>query len=405
MPSRASPRRPPLTASRLASGSRPTTHREHTRTWRLAPEREGRTRPSEMASKVLALVVFRKRGGRPPATAMTARSVVRSAAPSVRTRRSRLGSSVLNSRDSGGSEEAAHRDARERMGLDCAARPALEWTRGGCQLKTVSRVLRTRTYVPSDKASRVGGLSVHAAGAATFTRRPKPPKPRAVELFAGAGGLALGLHRAGFRTALAVDWDERAYETLKANKRKYTRGWDLKREDVRKLDYATLELGDVDIVSAGAPCQPFSIGGQLRGEGDPRNMFPEVVRAVRELRPRAFLFENVRGLLFPRARPYFDYILAQLRNPSRTRRADEDWLAHKAALDRIPEALHEYRVEWRLLNAADFGLPQNRPRLVGPRQAARDPRRRIRLPPRRPGLPPLYQQHRSQAAPPLRLER
>ncbi len=207
-------------------------------------------------------------------------------------------------------------------------------------------------------------MSVHAARAATFTRRPKPPKPRAVELFAGAGGLALGLHRAGFRTALAVDWDERAYETLKANKRKYTRGWDLKREDVRKLDYATLELGDVDIVSAGAPCQPFSIGGRLRGEGDPRNMFPEVVRAVRELRPRAFLFENVRGLLFPRARPYFDYILAQLSNPSRTRRADEDWLAHKAALDRIPEALHEYRVEWRLLNAADFGLPQNRPRLV-----------------------------------------
>lgn len=205
---------------------------------------------------------------------------------------------------------------------------------------------------------------MHAAGAAAFTRRARPPKPRAVELFAGAGGLALGLHRAGFRTALAVDWDERAYETLRANKRKYTRGWDLKREDVRKLDYATLELGDVDIVSAGAPCQPFSIGGRLRGEGDPRNMFPEVVRAVCELRPRAFLFENVRGLLFPRARPYFDYILAQLQNPSRARRADEDWLAHKAALDRIPDALHEYRVDWRVLNAADFGLPQSRPRLV-----------------------------------------
>jgi DNA (cytosine-5)-methyltransferase 1 len=93
-------------------------------------------------------------------------------------------------------------------------------------------------------------------------------------------------------------------------------------------------------------------------------MFPEVVRAVRELSPRSFVFENVRGLLFPRNRPYLNYILAQLRTPSRTRRADEDWRAHFAALEAIPEAEHEYRVEWRLLNAADYGLAQSRPRLV-----------------------------------------
>lgn len=216
-----------------------------------------------------------------------------------------------------------------------------------------------RTYVPSDPERNLGRRVQ-----TTVQRLTKSARPRAVELFAGAGGLALGLRRAGFSTELAVEWDDRAVDTLRANKRKYTRGWSLKSEDVRQLDYAALDLADIDIVSAGAPCQPFSIGGRLRGEDDPRNMFPEVVRAVRELRPRSFLFENVRGLLFPRALPYFEYILAQLRNPSRVRRADEDWKAHKAALDRIPADEHEYVVDWKILNAADFGVPQNRPRLV-----------------------------------------
>jgi DNA (cytosine-5)-methyltransferase 1 len=93
-------------------------------------------------------------------------------------------------------------------------------------------------------------------------------------------------------------------------------------------------------------------------------MFPEVVRAVRELRPRAFIFENVRGLLFPRVRPYFDYILNQLRMPSLERQEGESWRAHNARLKKIPEERHEYRVYWQVLNAADFGLAQYRPRLV-----------------------------------------
>lgn len=187
---------------------------------------------------------------------------------------------------------------------------------------------------------------------------------RHVDLFVGAGGLALGLQRAGFLPALTVDWDERSIATLEANSQRYTRDWSAVRADVRDLDYSAIALSPVSLVSAGAPCQPFSIGGQLRGEDDERNMFPEVVRAVRELRPRAFVFENVRGLLFPRARRYFDYILAQLRVPSRTRRSDEGWLTHKSALERIPRNRHEYYVDWQVLNAADFGLPQNRPRLV-----------------------------------------
>jgi DNA (cytosine-5)-methyltransferase 1 len=223
----------------------------------------------------------------------------------------------------------------------------------------------TRTHVPSATGSRVRRPVRQAAKSAPKPRiSTKSKAPKSVELFVGAGGLAMGLHRVGFKPALAVDWDEPSIGTLRANKKRYTRGWTLRHEDVQTVDYGTLELGDIDVVSAGAPCQPFSVGGQLRGEGDPRNMFPEVVRAVRELVPRAFVFENVRGLLFPRNRPYLDYILAQLRVPSRTRRPDEHWRAHFAALQAIPEPEHEYRVDWRLLNAADFGLAQYRPRLV-----------------------------------------
>lgn len=185
---------------------------------------------------------------------------------------------------------------------------------------------------------------------------------RSVELFAGAGGLALGLQGGGFRPLLAIDSDEQACETLRVNQRRGAQTRKIEVADVRKLSYEGVE--GVDLVAAGAPCQPFSVGGRLRGEDDARNMFPEVVRALRLLRPRAFVLENVRGLLFPRVRPYFEYLVAELRAPSRTRRGREDWKAHLAALVAIPEHAREYRVDWRVLNAADFGLAQNRPRLV-----------------------------------------
>jgi DNA (cytosine-5)-methyltransferase 1 len=131
---------------------------------------------------------------------------------------------------------------------------------------------------------------------------------------------------------------------------------------VKNLSYERFE--GIDVLSAGAPCQPFSQGGRLRGEDDERNKFPEVVRAIREAQPRAFILENVRGLLFPRVRPYFEYLLAELRMPSRRVRKGEDWTEHLARLRRVPKRQHDYCVEWRILNAADFGLAQCRPRLV-----------------------------------------
>jgi DNA (cytosine-5)-methyltransferase 1 len=184
-----------------------------------------------------------------------------------------------------------------------------------------------------------------------------------VELFAGAGGMALGLKRAGFRPRLLADFDAGSCATLRANAARLgVTPANVRCVDVRELDYSG--FAEVDLLSAGAPCQPFSQGGRLRGEDDDRNMFPEAVRAIREIRPRAFILENVRGLLFPRVRPYFDFLLAELRMPSRSLRNTADWEAHRETLDAIPHDEHEYAVHWKIFNAADFGLGQARPRLV-----------------------------------------
>lgn len=184
-----------------------------------------------------------------------------------------------------------------------------------------------------------------------------------VELFAGAGGMALGLERAGFKPRLLADFDRDSCATLRANAPRLGVSLaDVQCVDVRELDYS--DFKGVDLLSAGAPCQPFSQGGRLRGEDDDRNMFPEAVRAIREVRPRAFLLENVRGLLFPRVKPYFDYLIAELRMPSRSISGVTDWEAQREALYAIPHDEHEYRVQWKIVNAADFGLGQARPRLV-----------------------------------------
>lgn len=188
---------------------------------------------------------------------------------------------------------------------------------------------------------------------------------RSVELFAGAGGLALGLKRAGFAPKLLLDFDEQSVATLNANRARLLAGdreANIRCEDVRQVDYASYQ--GIDLLSAGAPCQPFSQGGRLRGEDDARNMFPEAIRAIRAIRPRAFFLENVRGLLFPRARPYFDYLIAELCMPSRVIRGGEGWEEHTRALEMIPVESHEYRVHWTVVNAADYGLAQSRPRIV-----------------------------------------
>jgi len=190
-----------------------------------------------------------------------------------------------------------------------------------------------------------------------------------VELFAGAGGLALGMIRAGFRHVAVVERDRNACDTFRRNSGENVDAeWPLYEGDVRLFEYR--ELANVAVVSGGPPCQPFSIGGKHRGYSDVRDMFPEAVRAVRSLRPKAFIFENVRGLLRQAFASYLEYVLLQLSFPSLTRRASESWEDHRSRLEKHQTSRRdraEYNVVFRQLNAANYGVPQRRHRvfLVG----------------------------------------
>jgi len=191
---------------------------------------------------------------------------------------------------------------------------------------------------------------------------------RSVELFAGAGGLAMGMANAGFRHAAVIEWNRDACETFRENQRHHTHaveGWPLIEGDVRDIDYSQLTK-DVMVVSGGPPCQPFSLGGKHGGFRDDRDMFPEAVRAVRELRPRAFIFENVKGLLRQTFANYFEYVVLQMSHPSFIRKKTESWQEHRARLERHHTAKRgrsEYNVVFRLVNAADYGVPQKRERV------------------------------------------
>ncbi len=190
-----------------------------------------------------------------------------------------------------------------------------------------------------------------------------------IELFTGAGGLALGLEQSGWHHAALIERNEHACSTLHMNEslgHPLAKGWRLFPDDVRTIRYADLS-DHVDMVAGGPPCQPFSLGGKHRAFQDKRDMFPEAVRAVRELRPACFVFENVKGLLRQSFASYFHYIILQLTYPMLVRKADEDWQSHLSKLERHHTGSREtdlsYRVVYRLLDAADYGVPQHRHRV------------------------------------------
>lgn len=193
---------------------------------------------------------------------------------------------------------------------------------------------------------------------------------RSIELFTGAGGLALGIENAGFHHDLVVERDEDCCKTISENQRRGFRpmqGWRLFSDDVRKLDFRDIK-GDVHLLAGGPPCQPFSIGGKHKGPLDTRDMFPEVVRAVRHLKPHALMVENVRGLLRESFAKYFEYIILQLTYPELESKRGEDWTDHLARLERHhtkgrEKGLH-YNVVFRALNAANYGVPQKRERVI-----------------------------------------
>ncbi len=167
-----------------------------------------------------------------------------------------------------------------------------------------------------------------------------------IDLFAGAGGLTLGLKQAGVKTVCAAERDAHRVCTFA----KHTPAADLLAADIRQVDFSRYRR-KVDLVYGGPPCQPFSSGGLRNAAADHRDMIPSFIQTVKEVQPLAFLMENVPGLVAGDRAAYLSRILAAFQE-----------------LD--------YRVAWKVVNAADFGVPQKRRRLfvVGMRH------RRFRFP-------------------------
>jgi len=159
-----------------------------------------------------------------------------------------------------------------------------------------------------------------------------------IEVCAGAGGQAIGLHRAGFKHRALVEVDAHAAETLRLNGRR-TRWWPARMVHETSLVgwEAPCDVGDVTLVAGGVPCPPFSIAGKQLGEDDERDLFPSILDLVEQVEPRVVMIENVRGLLGAKFEGYRASILARL-----------DSLG--------------YQGEWELLEAHEYGVPQLRPR-------------------------------------------
>lgn len=157
---------------------------------------------------------------------------------------------------------------------------------------------------------------------------------KALDLFSGPGGLSLGMKAAGIQPIACVEKNKDAVETYNAHTPSATHY----RSDIRSIPFEAYR-GKVDLVFGGPPCQPFSTGGLRRGTADSRNMFPEFKRVLEEVRPAAFLAENVPGLATKGKMHYLADLLGEF------------------------EALG-FNVTWNVVSAADYGVPQKRRRLV-----------------------------------------
>ncbi|KHD10511.1 multidrug DMT transporter [Candidatus Thiomargarita nelsonii] len=188
---------------------------------------------------------------------------------------------------------------------------------------------------------------------------------KSIELFSGAGGLALGMAKSGFHHKMLLEFNRHAVDTLIKNHddgQAQIKDWNIKHDDIKNISFKKYK-GKISVVAGGPPCQPFSLGGKHKAFNDRRDMFPQAVRAVREARPDSFIFENVKGLLRKNFSTYFEYIILQLTYPSTTKREDEDWESHLSRLASTKGRGLKYNVVFRLLNAADYGVPQRRERV------------------------------------------
>ena len=154
-----------------------------------------------------------------------------------------------------------------------------------------------------------------------------------VEICAGAGGQFLGMERAGFGHELAVEIDPAAAATLRLNRPELS----VHEGDVREV--SGKDYRGIDLLAGGVPCPPFSVAGKQLGQDDERDLFPEALRLVREAKPAAVLLENVKGLASARFSEYRASILAELNRLG-------------------------YDADWKLIEAASYGVPQLRPRFI-----------------------------------------
>ncbi len=155
-----------------------------------------------------------------------------------------------------------------------------------------------------------------------------------IEICAGAGGQALGLSMAGFEHLALVEYEKEYCDTLKRNRP----DWNVICDDVKNFSGIPYR-GKVDLLAGGVPCPPFSVAGKQLGSNDERDLFPEALRLIKEVNPRAVMLENVRGFLDPVFDEYRESILNKIRSMG-------------------------YHVQIKLLNANDYGVPQLRPRIV-----------------------------------------
>lgn len=155
----------------------------------------------------------------------------------------------------------------------------------------------------------------------------------AIELCAGGGGQALGLEMAGFDHVAAVEYEPQYCATLKANRPH----WRVIADDIRR--FPAKEFSDIDLIAGGVPCPPFSIAGKQLGADDERDMFPAALKIIEKIRPRAVMLENVPGLASAKFKDYRDRLVAKL-------------------------AKWGYDPEYEVIQAADFGVPQLRPRFI-----------------------------------------
>ena len=155
-----------------------------------------------------------------------------------------------------------------------------------------------------------------------------------IEICAGAGGQALGLAMAGFVHVALVEYEKEYCDTLTFNRPE----WNVIHTDVRAFSGLPYR-GKIDLLSGGVPCPPFSVAGKQLGSDDERDLFPEAIRLVKEINPRAVMLENVRGFLDPIFNEYRENIIESISSLG-------------------------FKVQIKLLKANDYGVPQLRPRIV-----------------------------------------